>query len=82
MKKHLKDKQMNAILLTQVQNLQKKKLEFLNLFKKTEENFSLIPDNVQQEIVTWEKEKEKTLEKLDYDSDKEDFKKKKKPKTG
>jgi len=71
MKKHLKDKQMSAIKLTQVQNLQKKKLEFLNLFKKTEENFSLIPDNIQQEIVTWEKEKSVISKVINYESDNE-----------
>ncbi|KAL4463975.1 hypothetical protein ABPG74_005912 [Tetrahymena malaccensis] len=70
MKKYLKDKQMNAILLTQVQNLQKKKLEFLNLFKKTEDNFSLIPDNIQQEIETWEREKDDQTRRDDnYNSD-------------
>ncbi|EAR85847.2 transcription factor Tfb2 (macronuclear) [Tetrahymena thermophila SB210] len=70
MKKYLKDKQMNAILLTQVQNLQKKKLEFLNLFKKTEDNFSLIPDNIQQEIETWEREKNYQIRRDDnYNSD-------------
>ncbi|KAL4510587.1 hypothetical protein ABPG72_004741 [Tetrahymena utriculariae] len=70
MKKYLKDKQMNAILLTQVQNLQKKKLEFLNLFKKTEDNFSLIPDNIQQEIETWEREKNDQTKRDDnYNSD-------------
>ncbi|EGR33999.1 hypothetical protein IMG5_027880 [Ichthyophthirius multifiliis] len=65
LKKYLKDKQMSAIKLTQSLNLNKKKLDFLQLFQKKEEDFSLVPDNIIQEIQTWEKEKDKQPEQLD-----------------